>query len=214
MLIGAPRPQAGPAGQLKCNKLSPLRKIRRRKLGPGTYLEIRPPPGASRPDPPHLAMPSRPALKALVPPQGGLHHPTLFWSCIRLTKQKKLHKLKLRNSNKTSRHHSSHPAMRGPLIFCCSFGTPSRGCRSNPCCSPPPFTVLETGPVLQCGLLGDPGQTATWKFMPGSLYGMCPLSPLISLELKSQHCLFCSDAEVRNEMDSSSRRGTVVNESN
>lgn len=50
--------------------------------------------------------------------------------------------------------------------------------------------VLKISSVLQRKLRNDIGQTATSKLMPRSLCGMCPLSSLISLELKSKHCLF------------------------
>ena len=56
---------------------------------------------------------------------------------------------------------------------------------------------LKTSPVLPLKLHDDKGQIATWKFMPGSLCGMCPLSPHVSLELKSKHCLFYEDSEIK-----------------
>lgn len=51
--------------------------------------------------------------------------------------------------------------------------------------------ILKITHVLQHELHNDIGHIATSKFMPESLCGMCPLSNLISLELKSKHCLFC-----------------------
>lgn len=57
--------------------------------------------------------------------------------------------------------------------------------------------VLKTSPVFQPKLHDDIDQITTLKFMPGFLSGMCPLSTLNSLELKSKHCLFCEDSETK-----------------
>lgn len=58
-------------------------------------------------------------------------------------------------------------------------------------------TVLKISPVFQPRSHDDIDQIATLRFMPGFLSGMCPLSTLDSLELKSKQCLFCEDSEIK-----------------
>ena len=81
-----------------------------------------------------------------------------------------------------------HPATEGPTVSQCGFDPPNTEIAIS---THADSKVLETCPVLHLKLHDDRGQMAAWKFMPGSLGGMWPLShPRISLELKSKHSLF------------------------
>lgn len=158
---------------------------------------IIPPPGcvpaqASGPDPLLLSVAMRIDLcNFFAYLQGRLYHSTPQ----KVGKGKKPQELKLRKSNdKSCLHCGIHAAAEWRACLWVVFGYCQH--RSGHSVTDGHWG-LENQPCPLTKLHDDIDQIATLKFMPGFLCGMCPLSTLISLELKSKHCLFCEDSEIK-----------------